>query len=56
MWVSKNAEGDEIKAESGKASVTVATKGGNAIRYSGCLPGDHIFAKLAKAAREHVAT
>lgn len=55
-WVSKNADGDEIKAEAGKASVTIKTEGGNAVRYTNCTPGDHIFAMLAKAAREHIRT
>ena len=52
-WVSKNADGDEIKAETREASVTVKTDGGDAVRHTGCTPGDHIFSKLAKAARKH---
>ena len=53
--VSKTPDGEHIKAESRDASVTVATRGGEALRWHGCTPGDNVFAKLVRAAREHCA-
>lgn len=54
-WVSKTVDGDTIVAESDKARVEVETRGGNATKWRGCVPGDNVFAKLVKAAREHCA-
>lgn len=54
-WVSKTKDGETIIAEAGGARVEVAVRGGNVTAYRNCTPGDHIFAKLAKAAREHCA-
>lgn len=53
--VSKPVDGETIIAELGNARVEVATRGGNATKWRGCIPGDHVFGKLVKAAREHCA-
>lgn len=54
-WTSKTPDGELIVSETRGASVTVETRGGNAVQWRGCKPGDRLFARLVKAAREHVA-
>jgi hypothetical protein len=56
IWVSKTPNGDKITAEECHGvSVTVATRGGEARHWRGCTPGDNVFARLVRAAREHCA-
>jgi hypothetical protein len=55
-WVSKNAEGDLIKAETAKAEVVVETRGGNVVYLRGCKHYDETFRRLVRAAREFIAT
>lgn len=54
-WVSKTPDGETIIAEEAGARVSVNTRDGDAVRWRGCAPGDRTFARLVKAAREHVA-
>lgn len=55
-WVSKNAEGDLIKAETAKAEVVVETRGGNVVYLRGCKHYDETFRHLVRAARQFMAT
>lgn len=55
-WVSKNAEGDLIKAETAGAEVVVETRGGNVVYLRGCKPYDETFRRLVRVAREFIAT
>jgi uncharacterized protein (DUF1697 family) len=54
-WISKTLDGETVIAELGNARVEVFVRSGNVFFYKGCIPGDHIFARLVKAARQHCA-
>ena len=56
IWISKSHDGERITAEEWHGEgVTVATRGGEAVHWRGCKPGDNVFARLVKAARAHCA-
>ena len=56
IWTSKSPDGERITSEEWHGQrVTVSTRGGEALQWHGCKPGDNVFARLVKAARKHCA-
>jgi hypothetical protein len=51
-WVSKTPDGETIISEIRGSRVEVETRSGNVTKHTGCKPGEYIFARLVRAARE----